>query len=1050
MRLHRLEVQAFGPFAGREVVDLDALGEAGLFLICGPTGAGKTSLLDAVSFALFGRVPGPRRPKLLKSQHAGSAEVPEVVLEVTLRARRFRITRSPAFERPGRKHPVQARIVLDEHLHGRWTQVATRLDEAGRIMEDVLGMTAEQFHRVVVLPQGDVAAFLHASDDDRGALLRRLFDVESFAEVEAWLVEERRRTEAETRDASRDLDGLRESVLGLVGELGDRADAAGKASGPADEATWSTLGPAALHEAVSTLVAEHRRTEVDALAATDAAEAAMRDAALRLETARAVATAHDRGVQARELVARRERETPEHRARRASLDAARRADSVTGHQRAVERAEVAHRSALTAVEEASRDLPEEATARDTDGVRGWLTTLQVHDDAVDDLRHARRTLANAAGSWPLRYAEAGQAAQRHSALMESSARLEAQVCATTTARDTAARGAEEGAAVADEIARTDRLLRSRRRLDTIEAVELPAAEDEVRDARDLAQDARGTHQSLVARRLSEMAGELAERLETDEPCPVCGSLDHPAPASREQAVDDARLERAEAAWRAAEEEVLTRRARAAELVAEAHQHRALLDDEPRDAAALTEALAEGRRAASVAQAQDRQRRDLEDELTRLTAEREAHEEQLRRSDRSLTRARSLADEARALRDSSREELRRLVEAHGERCPCGLGAADPTATTDRTGDSTHDSTHDGADEADDARLLERAGWWEHRHAGTVRRARALAEARSQADHAEEARAGALTDRTEAMERSGFADLTEVYAARLDASAVARLTAQVEEHEHELAGSRQTLADPEVAAALDQGRPDVDAAADAATAARHAWQQAARDHASVQHVSRELHARARRIESLTDRLGPLLERRELVAALADLATGRGEQNPDGVSLTTYVLATRLERIVALANERLEQMVDGRYELAVDHGRRDRRSRGGLGLQVLDRWTGEHRPATTLSGGETFIVSLALALGTADGVREEAGGIEVQTLFVDEGFGSLDDDALEQVMTVLDELRTAGRAVGVISHVADMRQRIPAQVQVSRTSSGSSVTVSHPGDPADSDAA
>ena len=151
-----------------------------------------------------------------------------------------------------------------------------------------------------------------------------------------------------------------------------------------------------------------------------------------------------------------------------------------------------------------------------------------------------------------------------------------------------------------------------------------------------------------------------------------------------------------------------------------------------------------------------------------------------------------------------------------------------------------------------------------------------------------------------------------------------------------------------------------------------------------------------------------------------------------------AARLERIVELANSRLSVMADGRYELAHDDSSARGQRRGGLGLLVRDLWTGQDRHPATLSGGESFTTSLALALGLADTIREESGGVELGTLFVDEGFGSLDQDSLEQVLDVLDGLRDGGRCVGVVSHVSEMRSRIPTQVRVDKTQHGSTLEI------------
>ena len=156
---------------------------------------------------------------------------------------------------------------------------------------------------------------------------------------------------------------------------------------------------------------------------------------------------------------------------------------------------------------------------------------------------------------------------------------------------------------------------------------------------------------------------------------------------------------------------------------------------------------------------------------------------------------------------------------------------------------------------------------------------------------------------------------------------------------------------------------------------------------------------------------------------------------------MLAARLERVVALANERLALMDQGRFRLEHDPGRAARGARSGLGLIVHDEWTGMTRPPASLSGGESFMASLALALGLADAIRESSGGQEIQTLFVDEGFGSLDEDSLEHVMTVLDGLRDGGRAVGVVSHLGDLRDRIPARLEVVKSPQGSHVRAALP---------
>ncbi|MBO0842654.1 MAG: SMC family ATPase, partial [Nocardioides sp.] len=197
-------------------------------------------------------------------------------------------------------------------------------------------------------------------------------------------------------------------------------------------------------------------------------------------------------------------------------------------------------------------------------------------------------------------------------------------------------------------------------------------------------------------------------------------------------------------------------------------------------------------------------------------------------------------------------------------------------------------------------------------------------------------------------------------------------------------------------------------------------------------------ARETRAALARWAPVRAALEIAVQVASFAEGKSADNRLQMSLSAYVVAYRLTQVVAAANERLGLMSDRRYTLehSAAKGAGDRR--GGLALAVRDDWSGEARDPATLSGGETFLVSLALALGLADVIMHEAGGAMLETLFVDEGFGSLDADTLDDVLDVLDTLREGGRVVGVVSHVAEMRDRIPTRLTVSRHRNGSSVSI------------
>ena len=291
---------------------------------------------------------------------------------------------------------------------------------------------------------------------------------------------------------------------------------------------------------------------------------------------------------------------------------------------------------------------------------------------------------------------------------------------------------------------------------------------------------------------------------------------------------------------------------------------------------------------------------------------------------------------------------------------------------------------------------------------------------------------------ALTEQAFDDIDAALAAALPRDELAILEHRVAEHEQRLATERGVLEDEDVVAALADDEPDLESLEVASRTARQVADAAARRQATWEATTRRFDRLAQVIRDECAALGPSIEEAALVRRMADLVTGTSSDNDKRMRLSTYVLAARLERIAELANERLAVMADGRYELVHDDASARGQRRGGLGLLVRDLWTGRERPTSTLSGGESFTTSLALALGLADAIREESGGQEFGTLFVDEGFGSLDQDSLEQVLDVLDRLRDGGRAVGVVSHVGEMRSRIATRVRVDKTAHGSSISV------------
>ena len=1005
MRIHRLTVTAFGPFPDEVDVDLDDLTDSGLFLVHGPTGAGKTSLLDAVCFALYAGVPGARDrgpTASLRSHHAADGVAPRVVLDFTAAGRRLRITRSPAWTRPGRATPVPATVSVEELRSGRWEPAGARHDEVGDVVKDVMGMDRDQFAKVVLLPQGEFAAFLRAGAEDRRKVLERLFDVSTYAGVETWLTERRRSVGARAQTARADADRLRAELAELLART--PVDDEGAVAGDGDDDPLT--GPELAAHVETRLAARLAALLVEA----DAAALDQQRASDRWVRVRETAAARERGLRATREQARLEEASADVAADRARHADAERAAAVRGDLAAAERARRAAEVAATTVRRDVAALAASGPAlagglggssdegRSAAAVTELLATVRAEDATVTLIEDTRAELERLAGR---RVALAADAERKASAVQGARARvdeLSALRRDLDAERESASVTARDHDRVSALLTDTRRLHRLRVELDR-GAIACTEAADALRRATDDEQAARELVLDLRERRISGMAAELAADL-ADGPCPVCGSTEHPHPAgaatgsvTRSVIRDaEARHERLLAARQdaLARHESLTARQQA--LLEETGDDERSVSDL---AAVVADATTRAERSAAAAA-----------RLVELDARTTILDEALAEVSRSLDAAAhavTATASAVAIVDqqvaeaTTRGELAR--RRHDETCPCG-------------GVERHGAVAD---------LL----------TGVLAGHELLAARRRDLSDA----AGSLTA---ALATAGFADETSARDGQLDPDAFRALGARLRDHDDAVVRVAATLEDPVYRAALEASDQDVDVEAaglarrEAEAATRRASQalgQAETDHASGQRLAALHRATLAALDPLEDELA-------VVTEVADAAAGSGS-NARRMPLSSYVLAARLERVAALANERLAIMGQGRFELR-HTDERSGNARAGLGLEVVDRWTGRERPTATLSGGESFMASLALALALADAVREEAGGLDLQTLFIDEGFGTLDDESLEQVLAVLDGLRDGGRVVGVVSHVADLRTRIPRQVRVLKSPHGSSVEV------------
>ncbi|WP_225827659.1 AAA family ATPase [Streptomyces naphthomycinicus] len=989
MRLHRLDITAFGPFGGSQTVDFDALSAAGLFLLHGPTGAGKTSVLDAVCYALYGSVPGARQSgqgMSLRSDHAQRGVRTEIRLELTVAGRRLEITRQPPWERPklrGKGMTVdKAQTWLREYdaRTAAWKDLSRSHQEIGTEVEQLLGMSREQFCQVVLLPQGDFARFLRADAEARGRLLGRLFDTQRFADVEKRLAERRRATEARVREGDAAL-------------LAD-AHRMQQAAGDAMELPELAPGDPGLAEAVLGAAAVARSTARERLTVAhcrlSAAESAHAAARRTLDDARELARAQRRFAEARQRAERLQERAGAHREAQERMERARKAEAVAPALELREAAEAEHRRAAAAEARARGLLPDAHADAGASGLTAAARRAAEELGGLDAARRAERRLAELAAE---RTGLDRQERADEDVLREADAWL-ADWDATRAALRTRIDSAQEAATRAEQLAvqraPMQRRLAAARTRDQL-AADLEQAQEHARAARQRALDARAHWLELKEQRLDGIAAELAAHLTDGEPCAVCGATAHPAPARKVAGHVDRRTEddalaasrRAEEQHTADERRLGTVREALAAATAEA-------GDTPTDrlaaeAGELEQEYARARRAASALH-------PAQEELRRVERE---HEQRLADRQQAAVRA--------ASRLTRRDTLEREQSQLEAELTQARGSADSVAA--------------------------RAAQLERQAARLTDAAEAVRAAEDAAQRLKDADAR-LAD---AAYRARFDTPQAAAEALLDPAAHRELQHRLDAWQQEEAAVRAVLAETGTAEAARRPPADPAAAERTAAAAERRLREAGSARDAADRCCAELDRLSARAAQAVRGLAPLRAEYDRVARLAALTAGTSADNERRMRLESYVLAARLEQVAAAATVRLQRMSSGRYTL-VHSDDRTGRGRSGLGLHVVDAWTGRERDTATLSGGETFFASLALALGLADVVTDEAGGVRLDTLFIDEGFGSLDDQSLDEVLDVLDALRERDRSVGIVSHVADLRRRVHAQLEVVKGRSGS----------------
>ena len=1091
MILHNLEFEAFMAYPKRQEINFDTLNNAGVFLLNGPTGAGKTTILDAICYALYGETSSDRESAKLHSTYAAhSGTKPRVLLDVTLHGKRLRIDRTPAYNKPitrgarkGQMREESAKATLAELAPGAdpadekaWTPISSSVAEVNRTIAERTHLTKEQFLKVVLLPQGQFAQFLKSKPKERKELLKKMFPVEHYEQLFAALTEEAKTAQQEVAQDENTQRGYLErarvemlalqALLDAVDTDVEGTDTEGSAVEEFVEAgedpenlTAESVTAETLDAWVAGGVERARETSArekqEQQRLTDEA-----DRNTRLLAERAQLQADWREYE--QLCERRTRLTEradEHKAQREELAQARAAAplhaqyaQVHAESQALAARQQEQAACASALEEngnallaALRDenispettFPEETTFAalpslepaeqeiQLEALLDTLRALQKKDAQLADEEAAAAALLKQANSLEQ---DKSRAEKRLSDLTAQAEQLAEELAGYSTADEERTLAAH---LVTEAQQKHDAAQQMQQKLDAASAAVAAAQKQSKRTAtaEQKAQEkwqasaqqalaATEEFKNLQVLRLAQASSLLARELKDGEPCAVCGSVEHPAPAQiaeGEQLVEradlDAAKEREDKAHKQARTHELAKdratkaHQEASEALAAARtQYETLVAQGECDVEQTAAQLQQAQTRLAQAQSRVTARDGVLVKVERVRAEQQKAQEALRTIEGAAVEAQTRHRDAAARCEAAAAQLAPARAAVGF-----------------------------------AQRVEAVEGYRAAHQRLARAVLLLGQARER-----HALAAAAAERL--LAESSFESAELVHAAVRTSERVDALEQAVAAYELEHArllegfGREAIVAVAARAAAGEQAPDDLQGVREQVEQLRAAVHRLTLREGERESLLRSLQALRGEYAAFRAKTAQRYDRAQMLANLAAAARGDtlgGYEHQ--VDLVSYVLGAEFERILHSASLHLDRMSEGRYGMVFsDHRAKGSRSGGGLNLEITDTWTGEPREASSLSGGESFLASLSLALGLAEVVQANNGGIELDTLFIDEGFGTLDAETLDMVMGTIESLRDSGRTIGLISHVEEMKNRIPAQIVVEKGQNGSSVRV------------
>ena len=1028
MRILRLTMDAVGPFPGHEVIDFEAFSDAGRFLLSGPTGAGKSTIIDAIVFALYGKVSGGRdsSDSRIRSRYASEQAKTEVELIFSTSSGNYKVRRQPAYERVKKngkgvtKQNAKAWLFkLDEQLR-EISEPLTKTSDVGTEITRIVGLSREQFTQTVVLPQGKFAQFLRSTSKDRQDLLQELFGTAIFEDLQLDLVERARKVK-KNQEA---LEATLRANLGVLASLLDDSPQLSQAQSlvyepvpevdcefdPLETAWPSRFKPLAPwlehNQRCANLEVSALREQEDKLRSEFAYQ---RDLAARQERYLALTKEHE------QLVA----QGPVQAQRLSQVQALQALSDLKPWHEQLKQAQaqqaVAQRQlsqALAQVEQLEPDERVQAVLQpgDYQGAQALSVQLTAQVAALNPqveleagLAGRRRDLQTKTQAHESASAKLAQGRERENQLptqIASKQELLEQLneqAATLPASQLAQEQAAQRLKLANAHEQLVKDQQQALKLQQLVALELKQASQR--------------HKHMLEQWLSQSALNLAQNLVAGEPCPVCGATEHPAPATQGgENITQEQLDQALEEVNEVQGELSQASERVTKLAAQLEAQPCQLSP-----AQAREQLQEAKATLAAAKQASEQARSCKAQIAKLNAQLEAL-----RADNQTAQAR-LAGDAKEI-----QLLGEKIEADAASLSCE-GFESVAAKVEYLSQlaAALEQLANAAQELDQCKKRAQqaadsfAAQWAQASANFAdHSAKPAAPAPTDPAETEPTQAEPTQDTSVANVQEGYAQACQAFAG-LDLAALKATSAS---YEKSLSINQAALAE---LAGIELTPPPLEQTQGQLEQAQ-AKTQACQTYASTwQAFAGQVNAQLAKLNELLARRSKASDKDGQLLALASAANG---DNHARLTLSAWVLQAHFRQVLVFANERLGVIGAGRYELInVDSEEDTRQQKQGLGLAVVDHLSGTTRSPRTLSGGESFYVSLALALALADVVATQNGGIEMNTLFIDEGFGSLDEGTLAEVMDVLGALHSGGRVVGIVSHVSELKRAIPAAVEV-----------------------